>query len=123
MTTIWTMGLEESPMRRMREGLKPAEFRLNKEKWRDIQTGNTIEFQLRDDQNETIVLDRLSVSVLEVVRRPTFRELLEYVYANGWGEQDRLLENQLASLERRYSEEERSKYPGVVGFHVNPMPQ
>ncbi len=117
------MGLEEGPMNRMRSGLKSGEFRLDKEKWRNIQVGDNIEFELRDKQDETIVLDTLRVEVLEVVRRSTFRELLEYVYANGWGEQDRPLEDQLTSLERRYSTDERSKYPGVVGFHIKPLPQ
>ena len=119
----WKMGLEEGPMQRMWIGMKPGEFRLNKEKWQDIQVGDIIEFELRGKQDETVVLDTLRTEVLEVVRHSTFRELLEYVYSNGWGEQDRRLENQLASLERRYPEEERYKYPGVVGFRLKPLPQ
>lgn len=113
----WVIGLEKNPMDRIRHGLKQFEFRLNKEKWFCIRPGDSIEFQLR---NADEVLETLLVDVVDVVRRPTFRELLKHVYTKGWSEQGRNLEDQLKSLETRYDETERQEYDGVVGFRVRP---
>ena len=123
MPNTWIMGLELSPMDRMRSGVKTGEFRLDKEKWRGIEPGDRIEFQ-RIGEHET-VLESLLVDVLEVVRRPNFQELFDYVYANSWGEEGRSPKEHCMSLERRYSKKDRRKHPGVVGFRIKlaPLPR
>lgn len=123
MSEHWVMGLEEKPMDQIRQGKKFGEFRPNKLKWKDIEDGDTIEFQLRDSEDDTVVLDNVFVEVLKVVRRPTFRELLEYVYSHSWGTDGRTLDDQCMSLEQRYPVHERNQYPGVVAFRIRLIQQ
>lgn len=109
----WTMGLESSPMNRMKSGLKKVEFRLDKPKWKDLAVGDTIEFHEEPGHQR-----KLRVRVLEVIRCSTFRELLEYCNQLGCLEPGRNLEEQVRRLDERYPKEEWMLYGNVLGIRL-----
>lgn len=50
------MRLHEGPFNRIASGIKTVEYRLNDEKRREIQVGDTITFYKRPEETETIVV-------------------------------------------------------------------
>lgn len=110
METI-TMGLEEGPMGRCRSGRQLLECRLDKKKWRGIEIGTVIIFLKEPNR-----VEELRVAVLEVIRRKTFKELLEYFDAHAYLEPGRTVLQEVESLHRRYPLKMRRRYPGVVGI-------
>ncbi|HSX24551.1 MAG TPA: hypothetical protein VLG69_01135 [Candidatus Andersenbacteria bacterium] len=109
----WNMHLEAIPMERIRSGLKQVEFRLDKPKWRDIAVGDTVTFTQEANPDETLI-----VRVLELMRFPTFRDLLTYCELRGLLEECRSIDEQVRRLETRYPAEERAKYERVFGLRV-----
>lgn len=113
----WMMGLELDPWQRTKSGRKPVEYRLNKPEWSEMAAGDIIEYGLEPDRVEIV-----RVEVLELMRYPTFVELLDYCYGQGYIELNeeskpfRTKAEQLQRLERRYPEEKRMQYDGVLGI-------
>jgi len=108
-----TLGLEPDPFERMKSGQKTIEFRLNKPKWKDMVIEEVFRFAKVPDRAET-----LTVKILELIRFPSFLQLLEYLKQQGRLEAGRSVQEQLQRLETRYPKNERNKYPGVLGIRI-----
>ncbi|MEX1997711.1 MAG: hypothetical protein WEA04_03515 [Candidatus Andersenbacteria bacterium] len=115
MPRVWKLGLEPDPWQRTKEG-KPVEYRLNKPEWKDMAVGDIIEYGLEPERTEIV-----RVEVLELLRYPTFAELLDYCDQYGYIEPHRTKQDQLERLERRYPEEKRKQYNGVLGIRQRPL--
>ena len=64
------MKLKKEPFRKIKNGLKTIELRLNDEKRQKVQVGDYIEFSLIDDATQ-----KLTVRVVALHHFPSFREL------------------------------------------------
>lgn len=70
------MGLYEQPMGSIQSGRKTVEVRLNDDKRRKIQVGDTIQFTKVPSEDET-----LTVEVIGLREFPTFRDMYETIPA------------------------------------------
>ncbi|MDQ0159603.1 ASCH domain-containing protein [Alkalibacillus salilacus] len=71
------MGLYESPFNSIKTGNKEVEVRLNDEKRRKLNPGDTIKFSKVPDSNET-----LTVEIIEMRNFPTFKDMYENIPAS-----------------------------------------
>lgn len=117
MPRVWNLGLEPDPWNRTKEG-KPVEYRLNKPEWKDMAVGDIIEYGLEPERTQIV-----KVEVIELMRYASFPELLDYCDRNGYTELHRTRDEQLQRLERRYPEEMRMQYDGVLGIRQRPLPE
>lgn len=115
MPTVWHLGLEPDPWQRTKNG-KPVEYRLNKPEWGKMAVGDVIEYGREPERVEIV-----RVEVLELMRYPTFAELLDYCDEHGYIETHRTKEEQLQRLEARYPKEKQQQYDGVLGIRQRPI--
>lgn len=71
------MGLYKTPFNSIKSGRKKVEVRLNDEKRRRINVGDTINFTKIPDSNET-----LTVEVIGLREFPTFKEMYKTIPAS-----------------------------------------
>ncbi|RXJ02610.1 ASCH domain-containing protein [Anaerobacillus alkaliphilus] len=71
---LHTMGLFKEPFISIKEGRKTVEVRLNDEKRRKVNVGDLIEFILVPEDNETLKVEVLGVTVFA-----TFQEMYESI--------------------------------------------
>ena len=93
-------------------GTKRIEVRLNDEKRRLINIGDTITFYKMPDEKESI-----SVKVVDLLHYKTFEGLLNDYDISIVADKDDTKENLLKILNEFYSKEEQEKY-GVLGIKI-----
>lgn len=101
------MKLLESPFRRIKDGTKTIEFRLNDEKRQKINIGDKIEFTLLPELKEKLI-----VEVLEIYNADTFYQLFLNL-----GNNDEEAKEHTEGMYTIYSKEEEEKY-GVWGAKI-----
>lgn len=103
----YSMKLLQEPFEDMKAGIKTIEFRLNDEKRRKIQVGDTIVFYLMPDLKESITTE-----VLDLYKTDTFTELLNTVF-----EDKNKIQSTLDIIDTIYSKEDEQKY-GALGIKI-----
>lgn len=103
------MHLHLSPFTKIREGKQTIESRINDEKRRQLNVGDTIEFESRENPD-----DKFTVEVVELIKKPTFSELFDTNPPEQFGGTSK--EN-LMGIYKYYSKEEEEKY-GTVGIRM-----
>lgn len=101
------MKLLESPFRRIKDGTKTIEFRLNDEKRQKINIGDKIEFTLLPELKEKLI-----VEVLEIYNADTFYQLFLNL-----GNNDEEAKKHTEGMYTIYSKEEEEKY-GAWGAKI-----
>lgn len=101
------MKLLESPFRRIKDGTKTIEFRLNDEKRQKINIGDKIEFTLLPELKEKLI-----VEVLEIYNADTFYQLFLNL-----GNNDEEAKEHTEGMYTIYSKEEEEKY-GAWGAKI-----
>ncbi len=101
------MKLLESPFRRIKDGTKTIEFRLNDEKRQKINIGDKIEFTLLPELKEKLI-----VEVLEIYNADTF-----YQFFLNLGNNDEEAKEHTEGMYTIYSKEEEEKY-GAWGAKI-----
>ena len=96
----------------MLNGTKRIEVRLNDEKRRLINIGDTITFYKMPDEKESIL-----VKVVDLLHYKTFEDLLNDYDISIVADKDDSKENLLKILNEFYSKEEQEKY-GVLGIKI-----
>ena len=102
-----TMHLHPQPFEQIRNGTKTVELRINDEKRRQLQVGDTITFISRSDPDDTI-----SVHITNVESFVSFEELYKSIPPESFGVKEG---DSFESLYEYYSREEEEKY-GVVAI-------
>ena len=102
-----SMKLLPIPFAKILNGTKTIEFRLNDEKRRQIQIGDTITFHLMPDLKESI-----TVEVLDLYTEPTFKDLF-YKYM----QDEKEIQETLDIVAKIYSKEDEEKY-GALGIKI-----
>lgn len=101
------MKLLESPFKRIKDGTKTIEFRLNDEKRQKINIGDKIEFTLLPELKEKLI-----VEVLEIYNADTFYQLFLNL-----GNNDEEAKEHTEGMYTIYSKEEEEKY-GAWGAKI-----
>ena len=101
------MKLLESPFKRIKDGTKTIEFRLNDEKRQKINIGDKIEFTLLPELKEKLI-----VEVLEIYNADTFFQLFLNL-----GNNDEEAKEHTEGMYTIYSKEEEEKY-GAWGAKI-----
>ena len=94
------MKLFESPFKRIKDGTKTIEFRLNDEKRQAINIGDKIEFSLLPELKEKLV-----VEVLEIYGAETFYQLFLNL-----GDSEEKAKKHTEGMYTIYSKDEEEKY-------------
>lgn len=102
-------NLNGEPFRRMKAGEKKMEFRLRKDKWKELKAGDEIEFT-EVGSHRTLI-----VAVLAVVNYVTFVELLQDFDPLLWTSKS--MEDQLTGLRKHYSAQQEQDHT-VIGIKV-----
>lgn len=107
---IHKMNLHDEPFKKIKNGTKTVEMRLNDEKRQLINIGDTIEFKNR------ITFEIIKVSVIGLVKFKNFDELYNSFdkFVIGYNIED--IANPL-DMEKYYSKEEITKY-GVLAILI-----
>lgn len=104
------MKLRPEPFAKIKSGSKIIELRLNDEKRQQIILGDEIRF-LREPER----IDELRAEVVDLLRYPTFQELIKNVPVEHLGGGDK---RELAKgMRQYYSTEEEARY-GVIGIKI-----
>ncbi len=104
------MNLNDSPFNKIKSGSKTIELRLNDEKRRLLNVGDTIEFTNRNS------FETLLVEIINLYKYENFEELYKDFDKISLGyEEDE--EKNYIDMEKYYSKEEQKKY-GVLGIHM-----
>lgn len=110
---LYHMKLRPSPYYKMKSGIKTIELRLNDEKRRQIQPGDTIVFS-----NTEIPELKLTTQVVALHHYPSFAELFEFLPINMCGfDHEKLAAGAVAEMRQYYSAEQEEKY-GVLGIEI-----
>ena len=107
---IYEMWLHNEPFRKIVEGTKTIELRLNDEKRQLLKEKDLIKFTNRK------TLESIVVEIVKLHRYPSFIELYKHFdkIALGYNEDE---EAKPEDMELYYSKEEQNKY-GVVGIEI-----
>lgn len=105
-----TMKLQPRPFEAIKSGAKDIELRLNDEKRRQLNVGDTISFSKLPDQTETIVAE-----VVGLLHYPTFAALVEDFAPQRMGGTDKA--SIVEGMAEYYSIEEQAEL-GVVGIRL-----
>lgn len=113
-----SIQLTTAPLEELLEKGESIDFRLDEEAWRDLQTGDYIEFweDFTGWQKEpTEASRRVAVRIEHIYKAPSFRELFDIIEQDfaRLGDKDELL-----SGLRSWWSEEKETDKGVLAFHV-----
>ncbi len=106
------MSLNNSAFFGIKSSKQVIEVRLNDEKRRLINIGDTIIFQLLPDKKEEI-----QVKVIQLLKYPTFKDLFSNISLEDWNAKDWTIEQAVNQMYEYYSKEDEEKY-GVVGIRI-----
>ena len=106
---LYHMHLNPNPFRKIKEESQQIESRLYDEKRREFKIGDTIEFSLRDDPQQTFL-----VEITNLIPKQTFSELYDTNPAHLFGGKDK---EDLMGIFKYYTFEEEKKW-GVVGIRI-----
>ena len=108
---IHRMKLQDDPFRKIQEGTKTIELRLNDPKRQKVKVGDCIEFTHLEDKTR-----KFQVKVLGLHQFDTFAELFQAFspVAMGYNEGEM---PKAEDMEQYYSKEEQAKY-GVLGIEI-----
>lgn len=106
------MRLLARPFELMRSGAKTVEIRLNDEKRRKIQVGDTITFRKLPEEEESIV-----AAVEALYRCSTFEELFKSLPFEAFGCAGHSMDRMLSATYEIYTPERESKY-GALGIKI-----
>ena len=109
------MGLYETPFHSMKSGKKKVEVRLNDEKRRKVNVGDTIRFTKIPDRNET-----LTVEVIELREFPTFKEMYESIPADDFDAVGHSIEEMVERTYRIYTPEQEKEW-GTLAITIELM--
>ena len=101
------MKLNESPFKRIKNGIKPIEFRLYDEKRQQIKIGDKIEFSKLPDLQEKLLVD-----VVGLYREDTFEELFRKLYSD-----EEEITRKTKAMYEIYSPEKEKQY-GILGIKI-----
>lgn len=104
------MKLQNNPFEMIKNGTKTIEMRLNDEKRKKLNIGDTIEFR------NIITTETLETLIEDIKNYPNFKEL----YKNYSKEELGYLKDEIANpkdMEKYYSKEEQEKY-GVLAIKI-----
>jgi len=110
---IHIMGLQPESFEKIKAGTKTIELRLFDEKRKAITLGDTIEFQKKPEESETL---RTRVSAL--LRYESFSKLFDDFPPEVFGGKDK--KSLLRGVHRSYTPEKEKEY-GVLGIKVEVM--
>ena len=104
------MKLNDDPFKRIKEGTKTVELRLNDEKRQLVKKGDLIEFTNRE------TLEKITTEVVDLYKYPSFAELYKHIdpLVMGYDAGDVV---DPKDMEQYYNKEEEEKY-GVVGIKL-----
>ena len=108
------MKLNERPFELVKSGKKQIEIRLNDEKRSQIEVGDIIVFSKLPDLQENI-----EVEVLELLKYPTFKELVENCDLSdfGYSNDDYTKDEFVELIYAIYTKEQEEKY-GILGIRI-----
>ena len=106
------MHLNQKPFQAIKAGKQTIEVRLADDKRRRIQDGDTIVFESRQDAEECI-----TVEVVELLRRTSFRELFTNIDLADWNAADYSVDQAVKCIMKYYSPEDEEKF-GVLGIRL-----
>ena len=103
------MNLHSSPFKKIVEGTKIIEIRLNDDKRRLLKVGDEIEFVSREDSSKKIKKEILELNLFK-----TFKDLCYFYYPIDYGSVDR---DEYTAMYKYYSVEDEAKY-GVLAIKL-----
>lgn len=103
------MKLNPGPFKKIKDGVKVIEIRLNDEKRQLLNVGDEIEFRLISDEKET-----LRTKVLGLSTFPTFKEMFLAFPPTAYGSKN---QDEYESMYQVYSLENEQKY-GVLAIRI-----
>lgn len=103
------MKLQLSPFEKIRSGHKTIEIRLNDEKRQLLKVGDTIEFSLITDLNQTI-----KTEIVDLEKFSTFKEMFAAYQPEEYGGKD---QNEWEQMYQYYLPEDEKKY-GVLAIRI-----
>lgn len=103
------MNLHPSPFKKVIEGTKIIEIRLNDDKRKLLKAGDEIEFTSREDSSQKILTEITSLDVFK-----TFKELCDSYPPVDYGS---LNKSEYVAMYKYYSPEDEAKY-GVLGIRL-----
>lgn len=109
---VYQMKLLEQPFEDIKCGKKVIELRLNDEKRRTINLGDTIEFLKQPYLDE-----KIQAKVIGLVRYDTFDELFKDIPLSLFGCGDLSVDQMKKLVYSIYTKEEEQKY-GVLGIRI-----
>lgn len=104
------MKLQSNPFSKIKDGTKTVELRLNDEKRRIINIGDTIGFK-----EEPELMNTLHTQVVALLRYPSFRDLIYDFPIECFGGNDR--ETLISDVHKFYTDENERKF-GVLGIKI-----
>lgn len=108
----YQMGLQEKYFRNMKYGTKKLEIRLNDEKRKKLNIGDTIYFLLEPDRKK-----KIQTKVTNLMKYKNFDAAVNNLPLSSLSSIDDSKEEYLCDLNRYYSKEEQDKY-GVLAIEV-----
>lgn len=111
------MGLYEKPFNAVKAGRKTVEVRLNDAKRRKIQIGDTIEFTLVPDKNQT-----LTVKVINLRQFSSFKEMYESIPASAFDTKHLTVEEMVEQTYDIYTPEREREW-GTLAISVQVIAQ
>lgn len=109
------MGLYESPFHSIKSGKKNVEVRLNDEKRRKINIGDSIKFIKVPKSNEALI-----VEVIELRKFPTFKEMYESIPASDFDTVGDPVDLMVQQTYEIYSPEQEKEW-GTLAIKVKPL--
>lgn len=109
MKTVHRMNLHPSPFKKVIDGTKVIEIRLNDEKRKLLRIGDEIEFTSREDSSQKILTEVTSLDVFK-----SFKDLCEAYPPIDYGSLDK---SEYSLMYKYYSPEDEAKY-GVLGIRL-----
>ena len=107
MKTVHSMNLHPSPFKKIIEGTKIIEIRLNDDKRKLLKVGDEIEFTSREDTTQKIMTEVVGLDVFK-----SFKELCEAYPPTDYGSTDK---SEYSLMYKYYSLADEAKY-GVLAI-------